>query len=276
MRLYAAALLVLSSACTSSGTGSLPPASPPGPFLLQYVGEYDAPSGGTFNRVVLHADGTLEATTAGETVEGIFAGSGRPGDASATAQTQDGRNFTISFQSTTATDVPAQVQAAIAFANGSASAQTLLGLWVAGSESTCDATGGTWRDDDPDPKTGLYCICAASDIFVPSRGGCVESTRGHADPDRRRPSDGAQEHAGSYEGTGSVSSLYLSRDGTYGATVDGRRDQGTWWDAPSLTGSGATIDCTGAARAFRAIFASDGTVTLHLGNGETETLRAGH
>jgi hypothetical protein len=276
MRVYTAALLVLSSACTSSGTGSLPPASAPGPFLLQYVGEYDDPSGGAFSRVVLHADGTLEASTGGETVDGIFIGSGRPGDASASAQTQDGRSFTISFQSTPATDAPAQVQATIAFHEGSASAQTLVGLWVAGSESMCDATGGTWRDDDPDAKTGLYCICAASDVFVPSRGGCVESNGSHADPDRRRPSDSAQDHAGSYDGIGSVSSLNVSRDGTYDATVDGRHDEGTWWDAPSLTGSGATIDCTGAARAFRAIFQSDGTVTLHLGNGVTESLRTGH
>jgi hypothetical protein len=276
MRAYAAALLVLSSACTSSSTGSLPPASPPGPFLLQYVGEYDAPSGATFSRVVLHADGALEATTAGATIDGIFTGSARPGHASASAQTQDGRSFTISFQSTQATDVPAQVQASIVFSDGSASAQTLVGPWVAGNETMCDATGGTWRDDDPDPKTGLYCTCASSDVYVPSRGGCVAATTGHGDPDRRRPSDSAQDRAGSYAGTGSVSSLYLSRDGTYDATVDGRHDEGTWWDAPSLTGSGATIDCTGAARAFRAVFQSDGTVTLHLGSGQTETLRAGH
>jgi hypothetical protein len=276
MRLYAASLLVLSSACTSSGTGGLPPASPPGPFLLQYMGEYDDSSGATLSRIVLHADGTMQVMTAVETLDGIFTGSGRPGDASANAKTQDGRSFTISFQSTPATDVPPQVQASIAFPDGSASEQTLVGPWVAGGESMCDATGGTWRDDDPDPKTGLYCTCAASDVYIPSRGGCVESSTDHADPDRRRLSDSAQDHAGSYEGTGSVSSLYLSRDGTYDATVDGRHDEGTWWDAPSLTGSGVTIDCTAAARAFSAIFQGDGTVTLHLGGGVTETLRAGH
>jgi hypothetical protein len=276
MRAYAAALLILSSACTSSGTGGLPPASAPGPFLLQFVGEYDAPSGDTFSRIVLHADGTLEATSGGETVDGIFRGSGRPGDASASAQTRDGRSFTISFQSTQATDVPAQVRASIAFPDRSASGQTLVGPWVAGGESMCDASGGTWRDDDPDPKTGLYCTCVARDVYIPSRGGCVESTAsGHADPDRRRLSESAQDHAGSYQGTGSVASLSLSRDGTYDATIGGQHDEGTWWDAPSLTG-GATIDCTGAARAFRAVFQSDGTVTLHLGSGTTEKLSAGH
>jgi hypothetical protein len=267
MRTLTGVFLLLVTACTSSGTGSLPPASPPGPFLLQYVGEYDAPSGATFSRIVLHADGTLEATTAGQTIEGTFSGSGRPGDASASAQAEDGRTFVISFASTQGSDVPPQVQASI-------DTQTLVGPWVAGGESMCDASGGTWHDDDPDPRTGLYCTCAASDIYVPSRGGCVASAAGHADPERRHLSDAAQDHAGSYEGTDAVSSLHLSRDGTYDATVDGRHDEGTWWDAPSLTG-GVTIDCTGAAHAFRVVFEGDGGVTLDLGNGRTETLRSG-
>lgn len=270
MRLHTALLLLLLSAgCTSNGSGSLPPASPPGPFLLQYVGEYDAPSGSAFNRIVLHADGTMEATTAGQTLEGNFTGSGRPGDASASVEMEDGRAFNMSFASTSASDIPPQVQASI-------DGQTLVGPWVAGGESMCDATDGTWHDDDPDPQTGLYCTCGARDVYLPSRGGCVAFAADHADPDRRYPSDRAQDHAGSYQGEGSVSSIYLSRDGTYDATVDGRHDEGTWWDAPSLTGSGVTIDCTGVWRAFRAVFGSDGSVTLHLGGGRTETLRAGH
>jgi hypothetical protein len=235
------------------------------------VGDYDDASGATFSRIVLHADGTMEVTTAGETVDGVFSGSSRLGDATATAQTQDGRHFTISFASTSDTDVPSQVHASIAFPDGSGSAQTLVGPWVAGGESMCDATGGTWRDDDPDPKTSLYCTCAARDIYLPSRGGCVTQTTRNEDPDRRRPSDSAADHAGAYQGTGSVSSLSLSRDGTYDATIDGRHDEGTWWDSPSLTGS-PTIDCTGQTRGFRAMFQSDGTVTLHLGSGTTETL----
>jgi hypothetical protein len=269
MRAHVAALLLLTAACTSSGTGGLPSVSPPAPFLLQYVGEYDDASGATFSRIVLHADGTMEATSAGETVDGVFSGSGRPGDATATAKTEDGRTIVISFASTPASDVPPQVQASIG-------TQTLVGPWVAGSESMCDASGGTWNDDDSDPKTGLYCTCAASDVYVPSRGGCVASAAGHADPGRRRLSDAAQDHAGSYQGTGDVSSLSLSRDGTYDATVNGRHDEGTWWDAMSLTGSGVTIDCTGSTHAFRAVFESDGGVTLHLGSGRTETLGIGN
>ncbi|HEX8795041.1 MAG TPA: hypothetical protein VF765_29040 [Polyangiaceae bacterium] len=268
MRSLPAVLLLLSTACTSGSTGSLPPASAPGPYLLQYVGEYDGPSGANYSRIVLHADGTMEVTGAGQTLQGNFTGSGRAGDATATAQTEDGRTIALSFAATSPTDVPAQVQMTIG-------AQTLVGPWVAGGESMCDASGGTWRDDDPDPKTGLYCTCSASDVYMPSRGGCVASTAGNADPDRRRLSDSAQDRAGSYEGTGSISSLSLSRDGTYDVTVDGGHDAGTWWDAPSLTGAGPTIDCTGAVHAFRLVFGSDGAVTVNLGSGHTETLRVG-
>lgn len=265
MRAHAATLLLL-AACSSSGSAGAPDASPPGPYLLQFVGEYDdVTPGAPIRRVVLHADGALEATISGEALQGIFNGSGQPGDASASMRMEDGRTFAISFASTPATDVPAQVRASVG-------SQTLVGPWVAGGESMCDATGGTWRDDDPDPRTGLYCTCAARDLYMPSRGGCVTPSTSHDDPDRRRPADGTLDHVGSYEGTGTVSSLTLSRDGTYDATIDGRHDDGTWWDSPSLTGV-TTIDCTGPDRAFRAMFQSDGTLTLHLGGGATETLR---
>jgi hypothetical protein len=40
-------------------------------------------------------------------------------------------------------------------------------------EELCDSTRGQWTDDDPDPATGLYCICLAPERFIPSLGGCV-------------------------------------------------------------------------------------------------------
>ena len=43
----------------------------------------------------------------------------------------------------------------------------------ASDEELCDSTGGKWTDDDPDPATGLYCICRAGTGFIPSSGGCV-------------------------------------------------------------------------------------------------------
>jgi hypothetical protein len=40
-------------------------------------------------------------------------------------------------------------------------------------EELCDSTHGVWRDDDPDPATGLYCVCPAGTAFIPGKGGCV-------------------------------------------------------------------------------------------------------
>jgi hypothetical protein len=51
--------------------------------------------------------------------------------------------------------------------------ETLTAPWASGDESMCDATGGAWSDDDADPKTGLFCGCAAKLSFIPSLGGCV-------------------------------------------------------------------------------------------------------
>jgi hypothetical protein len=49
--------------------------------------------------------------------------------------------------------------------------------WVAlaalADESLCDATGGHWRDDDPNPYTSLYCDCASGTYWNAAAGGCV-------------------------------------------------------------------------------------------------------
>jgi hypothetical protein len=44
---------------------------------------------------------------------------------------------------------------------------------VGPDEALCDATHGAWTDDDVDPATGLYCLCAPPTVYVPSEGGCV-------------------------------------------------------------------------------------------------------
>jgi hypothetical protein len=44
---------------------------------------------------------------------------------------------------------------------------------VGPNEALCDASGGAWTDDDPDPQTGLYCLCPSPRVYVPSAGGCV-------------------------------------------------------------------------------------------------------
>ena len=44
---------------------------------------------------------------------------------------------------------------------------------VGPDETLCDESGGTWTDDDVDPRTGLYCICAPGEVYLPSDGGCT-------------------------------------------------------------------------------------------------------
>ena len=41
------------------------------------------------------------------------------------------------------------------------------------SEAACDATHGKWTDDDPDPASGLFCICPLHEVLVWSAGGCI-------------------------------------------------------------------------------------------------------
>jgi hypothetical protein len=51
---------------------------------------------------------------------------------------------------------------------------TLDATFPAGGEDMCDDSGGSWTDDDPDPATGLYCVCEAPKSFIPSLGGCAD------------------------------------------------------------------------------------------------------
>jgi hypothetical protein len=57
--------------------------------------------------------------------------------------------------------------------NGASFALVADGI-VGPDETLCDATGGRWTDDDPDPTTGLYCVCSGGRSYIPSAGGCVE------------------------------------------------------------------------------------------------------
>ena len=44
---------------------------------------------------------------------------------------------------------------------------------VGPNEALCDATRGSWTDDDADRTTGLFCRCPAATAYIPSEGGCV-------------------------------------------------------------------------------------------------------
>jgi hypothetical protein len=43
---------------------------------------------------------------------------------------------------------------------------------VCSDEENCDNTGGMWLDDDPNPKTGLYCDCPSGKTWEAGKG-CV-------------------------------------------------------------------------------------------------------
>ena len=264
-------LMVLAGCSSAPSSTGAPPAVAPSPFLLQYVGEYDVAGRAGIDQLVLHVDGTFDASLDGQGTSGTYAGATDPGKASVTLWTKDGETLNASFRSGTAPGVPAQPFVDTVRADGSS--QTLVGPWIADNEGMCDATHGTWHDDDVDSATGLRCTCGREDVYLPSRGGCV-ATRDGGDPPRLPVSDAAREKAGMFDGSKRVASMSLATDGKYRATIDGQAEEGTWWDAAPLTAAegSVSIACTSALHAFGAAFAKDGTLTIVLGPDDSETL----
>jgi hypothetical protein len=232
---------------------------------MQYVGEYDVGGNGGLTRLTLHVDGTFDGVGARGTIAGTFAASGA-GDAAHVPATlfTDGAGLSVaSFHGVPpSAGGPPRFQVDI---SGPLGEVTLVAPWVAGTEAGCDATGGAWADDAPDPATGLYCGCPAVDLYLPSRGGCVASTAS-GDPPRPAPSKSMRSASGHYTGEGRITDLQLDADGTYRATVDERPDAGTWWDASAPD----AFALTSAAQSFWASVAGD-ALTMDLGN-RAETL----
>ena len=142
------------------------PAAPPAPFLVQFADTYDvrAPSKTGIETLTLDPHGTYEATLAhGVTESGTYASTDGP-TLPVTAELTDGAK-TWSFQITTAEGDMTITREGL---KDTARPQHTVGP----NESLCDATGGTWRDDDS-KGDGLYCACPARTRYVPSRGGCV-------------------------------------------------------------------------------------------------------
>jgi hypothetical protein len=258
-----APLLVLVACTASAGTGS-PPAAPP-PLLMQYVGEYDAPSGGRVSSLTLHVDGSFDAASTGGTRQGTFAVSEAAAKdmVRATLQEADGSTSMATFRAATGfSDGPPRSQVELGGALGAA---TLVGQWVGGDETMCRSTEGHWTDDDPDPATGLFCRCGDSRLYLPSRGGCVGAVSS-GDPARAPLTASARAAVGRYVGSGRVTEVSLTDDGTYRSTVDGHADAGTWWDA----GGPGSLALTSPGEACWATSTS-GALTLDLGD-HVETL----
>ena len=220
---------------------------------------------------MLHVDGTFDASLDGRSTSGTYAGASGAGSASVTLWTKEGETVSASFRSGTATGVPAQPFVDTIRSDGST--QTLVGPWIADNEGMCDATHGTWHDDDVDPATGLRCTCGQDEVYMPSRGGCV-APRDGSDPPRLPVSEAARDKAGIFDGSKRVASVSLATDGRYRATIDGQTEEGSWWDAQILGQAEGvvTVACTSAQHAFGAAFAKDGTLTVLLGPDASETL----
>ena len=153
---------------TSSETDDVK-AYKPIPFVLQYVGTYEPKAdGGDLAALELRRNGKYVATLSDGSVEhGSWRGPSKiptGGDFviklfttgfawSATVSTAWGANMTIDRG-----DGP----------------EAFVPTYALGTEDMCDSTGGSWTDDDADPKTGLFCVCPAKKSFIPSAGGCVK------------------------------------------------------------------------------------------------------
>jgi hypothetical protein len=168
MNPFLAAALVL--ACSSKARRQPTPVGGLAPFALQFAGVYDAPAAppAAPSWVELARDGTYVARAQGSSVQesGTFG-------ASATVV------LPLTFQMTpdvgsavwtaTITDYDGQLHVSAA-----AGVSILAAVCTVGpNEALCDATAGSWTDDDADPTTGLYCLCPPGTVYLPSEGGCV-------------------------------------------------------------------------------------------------------
>jgi hypothetical protein len=148
---------------TTSGLGA---AHTPSPFLLQYVGVYHGDGKGQFSALDLRRDGTFVATVGGDRKTGRYEGPSRPTKPLRVAFILRGDSFTGTITGDWNTVQHLNIGRGVA-------SETLSSSWLAGAEDVCDDSGGTWWDDDPDPRTGLYCTCPAPMAYIPSAGGCT-------------------------------------------------------------------------------------------------------
>jgi hypothetical protein len=175
-----AAMVATLAACAAADTGDpatssddwltsesgLGTAHQPIPFVLQYVGVYHGDGHGEFSSLDLRRDGTFIATVGGERKTGRYEGGSRPDKPVKLAFILRGDSFTGEITGDWNTVQHLNI-------GHGAPTETLTSSWLAGAESVCDDSGGTWWDDDPDPKNGLYCSCPAPEVYIPSAGGCT-------------------------------------------------------------------------------------------------------
>jgi hypothetical protein len=160
--------LGLGCAVPTVGSSSASLASTPlPPFALQFMGTYRPDTHGTTDALVLRSDETYQLTLGAKIEGGTFGvdpeARKRPLDLDLLAN--DGTKWSATIAGTEA-DLHVE-------RGGVAVNWDLVRIDPRSDEDLCEATHGTWDDDDPNPATGLFCDCPASTNFIPAQGGCV-------------------------------------------------------------------------------------------------------
>jgi hypothetical protein len=149
------AALALAAGC-STGTST-----PPRPYVIQFAGSYQSVG----QDIELRPDGTVLWKKAGAAKEGRFE-----------EETIDAERprLVLFFADETASAVVSRGadRHALTF-ELAGTTEHLIASTQASTEELCEASGGTWLDDDRDPMTGLDCSCASGARYIPSQGGCT-------------------------------------------------------------------------------------------------------
>jgi hypothetical protein len=154
---------------SAAETASAAPGYLPSSFMLQFAGAYHGSGGAqsSFDSLELRRDGTFAAVVDGTPKTGRY----QEHRASSTTLKI---NFVLDGESFTGTVDDAWHEVQHVEITRGTTTETLTSSWKAGTEELCDTSGGDWRDDDPDPRTGLYCVCPAAKVYIPSEGGCTD------------------------------------------------------------------------------------------------------
>jgi hypothetical protein len=142
----------------------------PIPFVLQYVGEYDGDGSGDFDWVVLRRNGTFAASIDGRVERGSYVGPKAPASPLKVVFVAHGDTFSAIVADDYAQRPPRSTLAITHYGRS----EKVTSAFAASDENMCDSSGGSWTDDDADPKTGLFCVCPGRKVYIPSLGGCVK------------------------------------------------------------------------------------------------------
>jgi hypothetical protein len=135
-------------------------AAAPSPFTLQFTGRYEGAE-----VIELRRDGTYVAITKAGCEQGRFS--------SAPAQRTLPLEIRLRPHGRAWKAVVDAYDGRLRLLRGGAPETLQLLRPQKSDEELCDATHGRWTDDDPDPATGLYCVCPAGTSFIPGKGGCM-------------------------------------------------------------------------------------------------------